>query len=302
MKPTPSILFINILLVFHVSHTAAWGNLGHRTVALVAEKHLTDAGHIYVQNILGNVDISDAAIWADWYKDTPEGKSTGTWHFINGNDNPPTSCDLDLARDCRGERGCIVTAILNMTSRLGTQTTSEVEKAIALKFLIHLFGDLYQPLHTEALARGGNDIPVLFRGREYNLHFLWDVVFPQTITSSDETNEVSAAKSWARKLYDRTSIQASTQYTWRPSHHLFSQNDARPRIELARRIYSDLDVLGVARETNRLVCEYVLKDGLSGVKGKELSGNYYADAIPVVEQQIAKAGRSLGNVINSVAE
>jgi hypothetical protein len=90
---------------------AAWGNLGHRTVGYLAEKYLSNAGRIYIMNILGDVDISDAAIWADWYKNTPEGKDTGSWHFINAHDSPPKSCDLDFARDC-GD-GCIVTAILN---------------------------------------------------------------------------------------------------------------------------------------------------------------------------------------------
>jgi len=74
---------------------------------------MTDAGLKYLRKILGDVDISDAAIWADWYKDTPEGKHTGSWHFINGHDNPPISCVLDLATDCPEGNGCIVTAILN---------------------------------------------------------------------------------------------------------------------------------------------------------------------------------------------
>ena len=111
-----SSLFITMILVLGVSQVAAWGNLGHRTVAYLAEKHLTHAGLAFVRSILGDVDISEAAIWADWYKDTPEGKYTGSWHFINGHDDPPTSCDLDLARDCPGQNGCIVTAIMNMVS------------------------------------------------------------------------------------------------------------------------------------------------------------------------------------------
>lgn len=67
-------------------------------------------------NILGDVDISDASIWADWYKTTPEGRETGSWHFVNAHDSPPKSCDLDFERDC-GDR-CLVTAILNVVSLL----------------------------------------------------------------------------------------------------------------------------------------------------------------------------------------
>ncbi len=106
---------LRFLLAFTLTATAsAWGNLGHRTVAYLAEKYISRTGRIYLNNVLGNVDLGEAAIWADWYKSTPEGKHTASWHFINANDKPPESCDLDFGRDC-GD-GCIVSAILNIVS------------------------------------------------------------------------------------------------------------------------------------------------------------------------------------------
>ena len=44
-----------------------------------------------------------------------------------------------------------------------------------LKFLIHLIGDLHQPLHVGRLEdRGGNSVKVKWFGASSNLHRVWD--------------------------------------------------------------------------------------------------------------------------------
>jgi len=77
----------------------------------LAEKYIARNGRIYLHDVLGNIDLVEAAIWEDWYKTTPEGKHTASWHFINANNKLLELCDLNLRRDC-GD-GCIVSAILN---------------------------------------------------------------------------------------------------------------------------------------------------------------------------------------------
>jgi hypothetical protein len=93
-----------------------WGNLGHRTIAYLAEKHFTEKGNRYATELLGGEDISDAAIWADEFKNTDVGRYTGSWHFVDAKDNPPLSCDVRIDRDCVTNRTCIITAISNMVS------------------------------------------------------------------------------------------------------------------------------------------------------------------------------------------
>lgn len=78
---------INLLLPLLVSITlvppvAAWGSLGHRTVAYLAQKHLTDDGAAFVNNLLGNEDISDAALWPDEIRRTRGWTFTAEWHYI----------------------------------------------------------------------------------------------------------------------------------------------------------------------------------------------------------------------------
>jgi hypothetical protein len=92
----------------------AWGNLGHRTVALLAVKQLTPQGLNYMKDALNGEAIDDAAIWPDSFKTTPEGSYTGTWHFVDATDDPPTTCNVDFHRDCHPERVCIIAAFQNM--------------------------------------------------------------------------------------------------------------------------------------------------------------------------------------------
>jgi hypothetical protein len=92
----------------------AWGNLGHRTVALLAAKQFTSTGKIYASNILEGVAIDDAALWPDAFKTTPEGAYTFSWHFVDAEDDPPLRCNVNLQRDCHPERVCIIAAFQNM--------------------------------------------------------------------------------------------------------------------------------------------------------------------------------------------
>lgn len=152
----------------------------------------------------------------------------------------------------------------------------------AMKFLLHFLGDLHEPLHIENLAEGGNNIPVLFNNKTTNLHSLWDYDMLLHYTNSTESNEVETAKRFAGELYNG------------------QQDDARNVLLLEGDI-EDL-IMGWARESNAWICEFVLRDGVEGVKGKELGGAYYQRAIPIMQQQIVSAGWRLAGLINALAE
>jgi hypothetical protein len=72
-----------LLLSYTVPFTWGWGDLGHRTVAYLAEKYLNEDGTRLVEDLIhpeGDFDISDAAVWADHQKwKLP---FTRPWHFI----------------------------------------------------------------------------------------------------------------------------------------------------------------------------------------------------------------------------
>ncbi|KAG8771223.1 hypothetical protein FRC12_003786 [Ceratobasidium sp. 428] len=86
----------------------AWGALGHRTVAAVAQSYLSSATKTWVNNILGDT-LVNVATWADDYRSTTAGKFSSGFHYIDAEDNPPSSCSVSYTRDCAG--GCIISAM-----------------------------------------------------------------------------------------------------------------------------------------------------------------------------------------------
>ncbi len=161
----------------------AWGREGHRLTALVAEAYLTPTAKEQVKLLLGSETLADVAPWADDYRvNHPE---TAPWHYV---DTPKAEDKFDRNRDCPVSstdpkspwRDCVTDRILYFEGRLGDDTLSKAERAMALKFLVHLIGDVHQPLHTIGDDRGGNGISVTFLGSstcgsyKCNLHGVWD--------------------------------------------------------------------------------------------------------------------------------
>jgi S1/P1 Nuclease len=170
----------------------AWNAQGHRLVALVATNHLTPAARQQVQTLLGDETLADVAVWADQY--LLGNHQTSFWHYVN---IPPDAASYDRDRDCprqpgvatggRGDtwRDCVVDRIRYNQQRLADTSLDRADRAIALKFLVHLVGDLHQPLHALGVERGGNGIRVSVFGspdcryddgtpHPCNLHGVWD--------------------------------------------------------------------------------------------------------------------------------
>ncbi|KAG8923661.1 hypothetical protein FRC00_005982, partial [Tulasnella sp. 408] len=92
--------------------------------------------------------------------------------------------------------------------RLTAQNTAE-----ALKFLVHLIGDITQPLHAEALAVGGNDIDVLWNGASNNLHHVWDT---EMVTKLAEPDTAANLDAWTGAIVNeiRSGAYASSVSSW----------------------------------------------------------------------------------------
>ena len=93
----------------------SWGGLGHEAVAFVASNFVHRDTQAYFQNLLQDDSatyLAGVATWADSFRYTREGRFTAPLHFIDAEDNPPTSCGVKFDRDC-GEKGCVVSAIRN---------------------------------------------------------------------------------------------------------------------------------------------------------------------------------------------
>ncbi|KAE8441275.1 hypothetical protein EG329_005541 [Mollisiaceae sp. DMI_Dod_QoI] len=267
--------------------SSAWGNLGHQTVAYIATNFVSSATQTYFQKILGDTTsdyLANVATWADTYRYTTAGKYSEPFHFIDANDNPPSSCGVDYDRDCDSE-GCVVSAINNYTTRVQETKLKSSERIIAAKMVIHFVGDIHQPLHDENLDVGGNDISVTYAGTTTNLHHIWDTNMPEQLVGG---YTLADAKTWAANL--TTGIKSGT-YKSSAANWLTGININDP-------VSSSMIW---AQDSNAYVCTTVMPKGISAVENVDLSGAYYNKAIPVIEEQIAKAGYRLAAWLDLIA-
>ncbi len=164
-----------------------WGPQGHRLVAEVAWDHLTPEAKTSVQALLGDESLADVSSWADHYLDG--NTQTALWHYVN---IPVDAAAYDRDRDCAVQPGvkagsardkwrdCAVDRIDYNEQRVADASLDRVDRAVALKFLVHFVGDLHQPFHGLGVERGGNGIPVSVFGSAScgnypcNLHAVWD--------------------------------------------------------------------------------------------------------------------------------
>jgi hypothetical protein len=176
----------------------AWGDDGHKVVALIAQSFLEADVRKRVNALLAADtdsltphDIASAATWADKYRDANidgSRQKTSQWHFVDIEITAP-----DLNKACFNyptippgtaasdgpAPDCVVDKIQEFAAELANQATDLEEQVVALKFLLHFVGDVHQPLHSsDDNDRGGNNKKVSAAGfRAGNLHHFWDTEF-----------------------------------------------------------------------------------------------------------------------------
>ncbi|RDL30671.1 Phospholipase C nuclease [Venustampulla echinocandica] len=264
-----------------------WGSLGHYTVAYIASNFVTNATQAKFQGILNDTSadyLASVATYADSYRYTDEGGYSKPFHYIDANDNPPASCGVDYSRDC-GSEGCIVSAINNYTERVQSSTLSSADVTLAAKMLVHFIGDIHQPLHDENLAVGGNDIPVTFDGKPTNLHAVWDTSIPEKYAGKAS---LEGAQTWATTL--STAIKSGSYKS--------SAKSWLAGMDISDAVTSSMIW---ATDSNSYVCSSVMPNGSTETENVDLSGDYYAEALPIIQLQIAKAGYRLAAWLNLIA-
>ncbi|MGH9567268.1 MAG: S1/P1 nuclease, partial [Candidatus Angelobacter sp.] len=206
MNRIASLALIVVCVCGFQSRSYGWGCSGHEIIALIAERQLGPNAQQQVQALLGEnalyaPDLSRFCVhtslsaglmpfystWADDFREQDE--ETAVWHFWN----VPIQAATPPAASQFCNHGCVVQAIQKQVTLLKSNV-SDTAKARALAFIIHLVGDLHQPLHVSTNNdRGGNCVPVTFfdkmpqpaaRGSFIpNLHEIWDHDLPEKLGS-----------------------------------------------------------------------------------------------------------------------
>src|SRR5689334_1699600 len=129
----------------------AWGPEGHAMIAEIAEIRLANSPALdQVKQILAADDskakhLDQIASWADAVR--PARPETQDWHFV---DIPLDAADYDASRDCKPtDKGdCVIAELQRAVAVLRDKSADPKARVEALKFVVHLVGDIHQPLHT----------------------------------------------------------------------------------------------------------------------------------------------------------
>jgi hypothetical protein len=166
------VVLASIIAILSPSAALAWGKTGHRVVGQIAEQHLNPRAKAGVKRILGVETLAEASNWPDFMKSDPSPfwqQTASPWHYVT----VPTGKTYDEVG--APPEGDAVVALERYSAVIRDRKASLADKQTALRFIIHLVGDLHQPLHAgNGTDRGGNDRRVTFFGRSTNLHSVWD--------------------------------------------------------------------------------------------------------------------------------
>jgi len=149
----------------------AFSDLGHKLVASAAWEQLTPKAKQHIEAILGQgkSKFVKASIWADHIKGNSDFDHLKPLHYVN---LPKDQRVYNQQRDCP-ENKCVVEAINDYTKKV--KTGSDSEKLLAIRMLIHLLGDIHQPLHAGLFEdRGGNGYKIKYKNKSLSMHKFWD--------------------------------------------------------------------------------------------------------------------------------
>lgn len=158
-----------LLMLVLVFQAFGWGPTGHRVTGMVAEKYLSRKARAALQKILDGQSLAMASTWMDEIRSDSTYDYMTDWHWVT---IPEGQTYEEAAKNPNGD---IIQTIQRIIGKLQTGTLTGKQEAEFVKILIHLTGDLHQPLHVGAHDdRGGNDIHVMWFGTSSNLHRVWD--------------------------------------------------------------------------------------------------------------------------------
>ncbi len=278
--------------------SALWDPAGHRTVAAIAWGHMTPHARARAVELLlhgpalanfaslrpadGSEAARDralflnAATWADLVRNRNQPWHVyhhATWHYAdfywdaeNGqpHDIPHTGPDSLNAAE----------RIVALGVTLADSSAADTTRAVALAWVLHLVGDIHQPLHSssrvtpaEPLPKGDEGGNTFHLDDNRNLHAYWDRILDAAIAPEPGEDSIAYASRIARQIDRVVGTPAA-----------------------------GTDALSWAHEGLRLA-QTVVYAGVS--RGSAPSGAYQAEAFKVSEGQIALAGYRLAALLNA---
>ena len=175
MKRTISIIILCVCAFAYSLPALSWGQEGHRIIAKIAYDHLNKKARKNVDRILGTQGMIYWSNWPDEIKsDTiyPQSIKDG-WHYQDFAGGMSDSLVADALIHYPAEGGNLYRALDSLVHV--QRTNVRCTKEHILRFIVHLSGDRYCPMHMAHMDdKGGNAVKMQWFGRNTNLHSVWD--------------------------------------------------------------------------------------------------------------------------------
>ena len=186
MRRSYFLLILCICVSAYSLPALSWGQEGHRIIAKIAYDNLNRKAKKNVDKILGKQGIIYWANWPDEIKsDTIYAESIKDgWHYQDFAGGMSDSLVADALVHYPTEGGNLFRAldslILFFILRDDEYSTiaekaKDTDLVHVLRFIIHLSGDRYCPMHMAHMDdKGGNAVKMKWFGGNTNLHAVWD--------------------------------------------------------------------------------------------------------------------------------
>lgn len=312
LKNIVKALLISVFCVIFFHSALAWDDTGHKTTAYIAWQQLTPQARERVSKLLQSApedsDLSVffmqdarplavrqlehfmiAATWADIVRDRKFNKRfreyhKSNWHyydtFWSGADG-----QFKILENPNEEGGKAIDKIAEFEKVLRDASAKDEEKAIALAWILHLIGDVHQPLHNSARVtesepkgdQGGNLFLLTPQGtprdKQENLHWFWDSIIVRNIPRGDacDTDFIPGIGNKIMKKY--------------------------PAAKMQNRINTG-DFQAWHKEGLQLAQTKVFSPAL--VRFQTPTAAYKKEAFKVSEEQLALAGYRMGAMLNRI--
>lgn len=235
-----------------------WGQTGHRVTGAIAEQYLSDDAKAQIAALFPNESLAEISTYADEMRSHPSEfwrRTASPWHYVSV---PEGKTYKEVGAP---EVGDAYTALFDFANTLKDDKASEEDKKVALHFIVHIIGDLHQPLHAgNGTDRGGNDVKLKFFWEDTNLHRVWD-------SQMIDGKKLSYSE-WTHWLSDKISPEMASEW-----------NEPDPLVWIA--------------ESTKIRDTIYPKDD-------ELSYRYQFEHLPTVKTRLQQAGVRIAAYLNDV--
>lgn len=212
-------------------NAGAWGMLGHRIVGQIAENHLSAKAKKGVRAVLGHESLAMSSNWGDFIKSDPAYDYLYNWHFVNLPEGLDKQGVFDLLDNEKAPN--VYNKVPEMVTILKDKQSTADQKILAMRLLVHLVGDLNQPMHTARKEDlGGNKVYVTWFGEKSNLHRVWDesLIGYQQLSYTEYVNAIDYPTDSQLATWKNSSLKDFVYGSYQACNRIYANTKAEERL------------------------------------------------------------------------